>query len=230
MDTRSELLNRPLGLERSAEATVYALLGVAFALTAVGVFVGMLFFEAIFSSGMHIALLIAELAILFTANLWVRRSPLNMLLFGLFPFLSGLTFAPYVIAVLAGYANGGSILLNALLSTALMVMAAAICARGLGWNLSSIGGSLFFALIGLIILSLLQLFIPGLRTTGFELLLSGIGIVLFSLFTAYDLQRMRGQLQLGMSPFLIALSLYLDIYNLFLSILRFMMALSGQRR
>ncbi len=35
---------------------------------------------------------------------------------------------------------------------------------------------------------------------------------------------------LGANPFLLALSLYLDIFNLFLSVLRFMSVLSGERR
>ena len=42
---------------------------------------------------------------------------------------------------------------------------------------------------------------------------------------AYDIQRIQHLSRLGASPFLMALSLYLDIYNLFLYVLRFMLAI-----
>ena len=43
-------------------------------------------------------------------------------------------------------------------------------------------------------------------------------------------QRIESQGRMGANPFMLALSLYLDIFNLFLFILRFMTALSGNRR
>ena len=85
-------------------------------------------------------------------------------------------------------------------------------------------------LIGLIVIALLQLFVPSLRTGGMEIVISGIGVVLFAAFTAYDVQRVQALGRLGANPFLLALSLYLDIFNLFLYVLRFMLALSGDRR
>jgi hypothetical protein len=111
-----------------------------------------------------------------------------------------------------------------------MALAAGALARLSGWDLGFLGRGLLFALFGLIGFSLLQLFVPGLRTTGFDLMLSGAGIVIFALFTAYDLQRVQEMGKLGASPFLMALRLYLDIFNLFLYVLRFMTALSGDRR
>jgi FtsH-binding integral membrane protein len=54
--------------------------------------------------------------------------------------------------------------------------------------------------------------------------------VIFALFTAVDIQRVKMLGRYGANPFLLALSLYLDIFNLFLYILRFMLALSGDRR
>src|SRR5207248_9818919 len=58
-------------------------------------------------------------------------------------------------------------------------------------NLAVMGRGLFFALLGLIAMGLLQLFIPSLRTGGMELLISGAGVVIFALFTAYDVQRVQ---------------------------------------
>lgn len=222
--------SQPIVLNASTEAQVYLLFALAMGLTLAGVFAGMVAAPMLLQSGMHMMLLIAELAIIFTAGLWAQKSPLNIILFGAFPFLSGITFTPYILMLLAGYVNGAAILLNALLSTVFMVLAAAVVARSVKQDLSALSGALLMGLIGLIVFGLLQVFIPALRTTGVELFVSAIAIVLFAVFTAVDLQRIRLLGRLGSNPFLLALSLYLDIYNLFLAILRFMTAFSGDRR
>jgi len=222
--------SRPLTLTASVEAQVYLLFALAMGLTVLGVWAGMQMASVLLSTGMHILFLVMELGIIFTSGLWMRSTPLNYVLFGLFPLLSGITVTPYLMYVLVGYANGGAILINALASTLFMGLAAAVFARTTTWNLSVMGRGLFFALLGLIFLGVLQIFIPALRSTQMELMLSGAGVVVFALFTAYDLQKIQAMGRMGASPFLLALSLYLDIFNLFLSIVRFMLALSGDRR
>lgn len=222
--------SRPLTLTASVEAQVYLLFALAMGLTVLGVWAGMSMAPVLLSTGMHVLFLMMELGIIFTSGLWMRKAPLNYLLFGLFPLLSGMTVTPYLMYVLVGYANGGAILTNALASTLFMALAAAVFARTTTWNLSVMGRGLFFALLGLVFLGVLQIFIPALRSTQMELMLSGVGVVTFALFTAYDLQKIQAMGQMGASPFLLALSLYLDIFNLFLSIVRFMLAMSGDRR
>ena len=93
-----------------------------------------------------------------------------------------------------------------------------------------LSGILFLAVIGLLVMGVLQIFLPLLRTGVFELAVSGGGILVFALFLAVDLQRVAAQSRVGANPILLALSLYLDIFNLFLFILRFMVAISGERR
>lgn len=222
--------SRPAVLSASTEAQVYGLFALAMGLTVLGVYGGMALFPVLFGSGFVWLLVIAEFGIILTAGLWMERTPLNYILFGVFPFLSGLTITPFIMYVLTGYANGGAILVNALLSTMFMALAACVFARTTTWNLGVMGRGLFFALLGLIGFALLQIFIPALRTTQFELMLSGAGVIIFGLFTAYDLQRIQMLSARGMNPFLLAISLYLDIFNLFLYIVRFMIALSGDRR
>lgn len=202
----------------------------AMALTVLGVYFGMQWAGAIYGAGMHVILLIAQLGIVFTSRLWMDKTPLNYILFGLFPIFSGLAITPFISSVVIGYENGPSILMNALGATGFMATAAALFARTTSWNLGVMGRSLFFALLGLIGLSILQFFVPALRTTGFELALSGGGVVIFALFTAYDMQRIQRLGQVGANPFMLALSLYLDIFNLFLYLLRFMLILYGDRR
>lgn len=223
-------LSHPIVLDRSVLAQTYALVAIALALTAVGVFVGMTFAAPLLTSGWLILLLFAELGIVLTANWWMHSSPLNYLLFGTLPFLIGMTLTPYLALILAGYANGSAIIFNAVIATTLLTAAAGIFGATTSINLGVFARAMFFSLIGLLIFMILQIFVPALRTGMMEVLASGFGIVLFAGFLAYDVQRIAAMSRLNASPFLMALSLYLDIYNLFLFILRFMIAISGNRR
>jgi len=221
---------RPVSITQSTESQVYALFGLAMGITVAGVYIGSLYAPIIMSSGIYIFFLIIQFGLILTSRIWMNKSPLNYILFAIFPLFSGFAITPLILSTIAGYANGTAILLNALSATAFMAASAAVFARTTSWNLSVMGRGLFFALIGLILLGLLQMFIPGLRTTQFELMLSGAGVVIFGLFTAYDFQRVAQMSRQGANPIMLALSLYLDIFNLFLYILRFMLALSGNRR
>lgn len=209
---------------------VYGLFSLAVGLTAVGVGLGAVFASSLFSTGVYLLLMVAELGLIFTSHIWARREPWNLLLFGLFPLLSGITIAPYLWLVASG-PFGNTILLHALLATTFMTLASALIARTYPGVLMGMGGVLMTGLIGLLLLGLLQIVVPALRlSTGFELAMSGGGVLLFATFTAYDLQLVRARLHAGVAPVLVALHLYLDIFNLFLMILRFMVALSGARR
>lgn len=222
--------SRPLGLEKSTESQIYGLFAVALALTNVGIFIGMQYGAQFLSAGFMVVFLVAELGLIFTSSLWAKATPLNYLLFGLFPLLSGFTITPYLMSVLTGYANGATILLNAFAATVFMAGASAVFARTTSWNLGVLSKGLFFGLIGLIGLGLLQLFVPSFRTTQVELLLSGFGVMFFAVFTAYDVQRISQLGRMGANPFMLALSLYLDIFNMFLYVVRFMLVLYGDRR
>lgn len=210
-------------------APVYGLLFLAMVFTMFGAAAGVTFALPIMTSGWIILLFAAELGIVWTAPSWTRSTPLNYVLFAAFPFISGLTLAPVILSVLVGYANGAAILANALIATGLMTLSSAVLASISRTNLGGVFGRfLFQALIGLIGFALLQMFFPALRGEGIELVISGIGIVVFSLFLAVDIQRVQQRSDLD-SPFLMAISLYLDIFNLFLYILRFMTAGADRR-
>ncbi len=92
-------------------------------------------------------------------------------------------------------------------------------------DLSRLGGILFMALIGLIIASVVNLF---LRSSMFDLVVSYIGVAIFVGLTAWDSQRIKQMLatQYDTSEtaqklaLMGALTLYLDFINLFLYLLR----------
>ena len=92
-------------------------------------------------------------------------------------------------------------------------------------DLSSIGKILFMALIGLIIATVVNMF---LKSPGFDYILSYIGVAIFIGLTAWDSQKIKQMLlmQPDMSEgaqklaLLGSLTLYLDFINLFLYLLR----------
>ena len=92
-------------------------------------------------------------------------------------------------------------------------------------DLSKIGSILFMALIGLIIATVVNLF---LKSAMFDLILCYIGVGIFVGLTAWDSQKIKHMLamQVDMSEsaqkiaLMGALSLYLDFINLFLYLLR----------
>lgn len=218
--------SRPL--TRGAMTSVYGLVMLALLMTLVGTGLGMTVLLQFVTGPTMLVLFLAEIALIFTSQMWSRIPTWNVVLFLAFPLLSGLTITPILITYVATYANGLFILVNALIATTLLTGAAAIVSSVIRTDLwGTFGLFLMQGLIGLIIFSLLQLFIPALRGPAAETVISAIGIVLFSVFLAADMQRLR---RIGATnPFMLALSLYLDIFNLFLYVLRFMGAMSQNR-
>jgi FtsH-binding integral membrane protein len=94
-------------------------------------------------------------------------------------------------------------------------------------DLTKFGGVLIMALIGLIIATLVNLF---LHNSTLELVTSGIGVLIFTGLTAYDAQKIKEMMLQAEEvndttqkiAVLGALSLYLDFINLFLYLLRFL--------
>lgn len=98
-------------------------------------------------------------------------------------------------------------------------------------DLTGFGSFLIMGLIGLIIASLVNIF---LKSPGLEFTLSIIGVLIFTGLTAYDVQKIKRTYDyVGVNSdtkekvaIIGALNLYLDFINLFLYLLRFM----GNRR
>ncbi|WFU27481.1 Bax inhibitor-1/YccA family protein [Bradyrhizobium sp. CB1717] len=97
-------------------------------------------------------------------------------------------------------------------------------------DLSGLGTFLFMGLIGIIITSLINLF---LGSTALDWLISIVGVGVFAGLTAYDTQRIKGMYDIsddhaaaGRKSVVAALSLYLNFLNLFMMLLR----LAGGRR
>jgi hypothetical protein len=94
-------------------------------------------------------------------------------------------------------------------------------------DLTSLGSFMFMGLIGIILASVVNIF---LRSPGLEFAISGIGVLVFVGLTAYDTQKLKEMGQTApmedgtavrRGTILGALTLYLDFINLFLMLLRF---------
>ena len=92
-------------------------------------------------------------------------------------------------------------------------------------DLSSMGKILLMALIGIIIATIVNIF---LKSTGLEMILSYLGVLVFVGLTAYDSQKIKQMLLMAPDAgegaqklaLLGALTLYLDFINLFIYLLR----------
>ncbi|MDD5569905.1 MAG: Bax inhibitor-1/YccA family protein [Bacteroidales bacterium] len=94
-------------------------------------------------------------------------------------------------------------------------------------DLTKFGSIMFMGLIGIIIASVINMFM---RSSGFDYIISFIGVLIFTGLTAYDVQKLKNigsQIEAGTDTarkmaIFGALTLYLDFINLFLFLLRFL--------
>lgn len=94
-------------------------------------------------------------------------------------------------------------------------------------DLTTMGSYLFMAVIGLVIAGVVNIF---LKSDSFQFVISAIGVLVFTLLTAYDVQRIKNMLEqslgdretMAKATLMGALALYLDFINLFLYLLQFM--------
>lgn len=167
-------------------------------------------------------LIIAELAIVIAISAAINRLSLTTatLLFVLYSVLNGATFS----LIFAVYTM--SSIANVFFITAGTFGVMAAYGYFTKRDLSSWGKLLLMALIGLIIATLVNVFLV--KSTGFDLILSYAGVLIFVGLTAYDTQKIKQMLAMQTDmgegaqkvALLGALSLYLDFINLFLYLLR----------
>lgn len=167
-------------------------------------------------------LIIAELAIVIAISAAINRLSLTTatLLFVLYSVLNGATFS----LIFAVYTM--SSIANVFFITAGTFGVMAAYGYFTKRDLSSWGKLLLMALIGLIIATLVNVFLV--KSSGFDLILSYAGVLIFVGLTAYDTQKIKQMLAMQTDmgegaqkvALLGALSLYLDFINLFLYLLR----------
>ena len=184
------------------------------------------FLSFIFNPVVFFGLLIAELILVFSLSLAIKKvsSSTATIMFLVYSFLNGLTLSVILLAY-----TGASIAI-AFFITAVIFGSMAVFGFFTDMDLSKMGPIFFAGLIGLIVAMIINMFV---KSGPFDLIISIIGVLLFTGLTAYDnhvLKKMsfgmRNQELMKKFAIIGALKLYLDFINLFLFLLR----LLGKRR
>jgi len=172
-------------------------------------------------SSFWLLLVIGQLALVFGIQAALTRvSPtVSLALFFVYAASMGLT-----IGLIVTLYTGESVA-AAFLSASAMFGAAALYGAVTKRDLAGFGGILFMALIGILVASVVNLFLAS-SMLGWIISLLGVG--LFTALTAYDIQRItRGDFaamtgSMERASIMAALHLYLNFINLFLFLLRLM--------
>ena len=166
-------------------------------------------------------LIIAELGLVFGLSAAINRLSLTTatLMFVVYSVINGATMSFIFLA----YTMSS-------ITSVFFITAGTFAAMGLfGYftktDLSSMGKILLMALIGIIIATIVNIFV---NSSGLEMILNYLGVLIFVGLTAYDTQKIKQMLLIAPDAgegaqkvaLLGALSLYLDFINLFLYLLR----------
>ncbi|WMY95064.1 MAG: Bax inhibitor-1/YccA family protein [Arsenophonus sp.] len=173
-------------------------------------------------SWMLIGLIITEIGLVIGLSFLLPRLSASAAtaMFMLYSMLTGITTS----LVLISYT--GASIVSTFFITAAMFGSLSLYGYSTKRNLSSMSIFLFMAIIGIIVASLVNIW---LRSAGLMLIISYFAVLIFSALTAYDTQKLKNmgsQIdssdQDNMRKYAIvgALTLYLDFINLFLMLLR----------
>lgn len=163
----------------------------------------------------------AELLLVFILSLFINKISFNvaLIMFALYSIMNGVTLAP----LLFMYTEES--VTSTFLITAGTFGAMALFGYTTKTSLTGMGKILMMALIGLIIASIVNIF---LNSSGFEMILNYAGVLIFVGLTAYDTQKVKVYIQEAIEndnvsipklAVMSALTLYLDFINLFIRLL-----------
>ena len=170
----------------------------------------------IFTQGFYLIFLLIELglAIFLSARIHKMQPTTAKISYLLYTFFSGLTFSSIFIT----YKLESIILVFAITSVLFLIFA--VIGYFTKIDLSKIGTFLLMILIGVIICTIVNIF---LQNSTFDLILSIICIVAFLGFVAYDVQKIKhlnGFMLEDNLAVMGAFELYLDFINIFIDLLR----------
>lgn len=202
---------------------VYAWMGCGLALTAIMALITVsspALLQAIVGNRMvFYGLMFGELALVFTLSGAINRMSAGVatLLFVGYSVLNGLTLSVIFLVYTADS------IASTFAVSAAMFGAMSIYGYATKKDLTSWGNFLFMGLIGIVIASLVNIFM---RSDAVSWVVSAIGVIVFTGLTAYDtwkIKALAAEGAEGRKPAILgALTLYLDFINLFLMLLRLM--------
>lgn len=152
-----------------------------------------------------------------------KNSGLGVALLLAFTFFMGLMLSR-ILQFALGFSNGGSLIAMAGVGTGAIFFTLAGIATVTKKDFSFMGKFLFIGVIVLLLAALANAFlqIPALALT-----VSAAAVMIFSVYILYDVSRIVNG---GEDNYISAtLAIYLDVYNVFVSLLNLLMAFSGER-
>jgi FtsH-binding integral membrane protein len=168
-------------------------------------------------SNYYIFLIIAEIAVVIWLSAGIRKMKPNTakILFCAYSFLTGLTFS----SIFVVYQMTSIIMVFGI--TSLIFLIFALIGHYTNVDLTKFGTYLFMALIGVIICSLINMFIGS---STFDLGITIVCLIVFIFYIAYDIQVIKRNLynipEEDNLAIYGALQLYLDFINIFLRLLQ----------
>ena len=170
-----------------------------------------------------ILLIVAQFGLVISLSAAIHKfsAQTATMMFLLYATITGLTLSSIFII----YPMGS--IANAFLTTAGTFLVMSVYGTVTKRDLTAMGSFLFMGLIGIIIAMIVNIFI---QSTMMDLIISCIGVIIFTGLTAYDTQKLRNfgsaaplddSVAIRRGAILGALTLYLDFINLFLMLLRF---------
>jgi modulator of FtsH protease len=140
-----------------------------------------------------------------------------------FTFFMGLMLSRMLAAIL-GFSNGASLIMTAFGGTSLVFIAMASLATVVKRDLTNMGKFLFVGALLLLVAGIVNVF---LQSSALMMTLSVAAIGIFSAFMLYDIKRV---IDGGETNYISAtLAIYLDLYNIFQSLLALLGVLGGER-
>lgn len=203
----------------------YGLLGLSMLPTVLGALLGVQMQFSFFAGSPFIGFLLF-MGIAFAFMWGIERnknSGLGVALLLGFTFFMGLMLSR-ILQVALGFANGGMLIGMAAGGTGAIFFALAGVASTTKRDFSNLGKFLFAGMILLLVAMVANMFfqIPALA-----LAISAIAVVIFSAYILYDINQI---VQGGETNYISAtLKVYLDVYNVFVSLLHLLMAFGGER-
>ena len=141
-----------------------------------------------------------------------------------FTFFMGLMLTPILSFTLRAYTNGAFLIMTAFGGTATVFAVLASVATVSKRDFSGMGTWLFAGLIVLMLASLANIF---LHIPAMSLVISVIAVAIFSAYILYDVQQIING---GETNYIRAtLNIYLDVYNIFVHLLRLLGIFGGSR-
>ncbi len=204
----------------------YALLALSMLPTALGAWVGIQFGFSFFAGSPFIGFM-AFMAIAFGFFWGIERtknSGMGVVLLLAFTFFMGLMLSR-MLGMALGMQNGAQLIGTAALGTGGIFFGLASYASVTKRDFSNMGKFLFVGVMVLLFASLANIF---LQLPALSLTISALAVGIFSLYLLFDLKRIMDG---GETNYITAtLSVYLDLYNIFVNLLHLLMAFTGNSR